>query len=268
MTGGDSIASSTGIDALLLDFMRVVSSQHRLFYSTGMDSSNASVRMDLRHTANLFHSLGLTKQSTGTQWMLIIKLYRLQCLKEINFHYNGGGDWDAEGFFNFQFDYGVMDNEVELVLVPDNFEKTLKRLEQSLAVSVKNPTAKFTCKMYIRDNRVFLAIDDVSFQVAKPSSGSMIERLLLDLQRRPSLDILSAIDFQPNDSKFSFVRLIDKYKYRWLIPLLPVYEAKVISIQNPTELDLNQLLSMLPEIAEIYRQPLAHYLGIERSIDE
>jgi hypothetical protein len=219
--------------------------------------------LNLLHTANLFESLGIHQQSAGTQWMLIIKLYRLQCLKEINFYYNGGSRMDLELFLNYHFDYQKMDNEVELVLAPQAFQLVLQRLERSLSNTQTKPPATYRCQLFTRDNRVMIALNDDKFQVARVNSGSMIERLLLKLERLPSSETLTSVEFQPNRNDFSFTRLIDKYDYKWLKTMLPVCEPAVISIQNPAELDMNQLLTMLPEIAENYRQPIARYLGIE-----
>lgn len=264
MTGGESEAGSAGINALLLDFMRVIEAQHQLFYGSALDTGNAIVRIDLRHTSRLFDSLGLRTQSVNTQWMMIIKLYRLQCLKAINnFHYNGSGEWDAEGFLNYQFDYNLMDTDIELVLLPERFNGTIKDLTNAQPSLDIKPPATYSCKLHLRDNRVYLVINDHSFQVARPNSGSMIDDLLRQLEKLPSLEPLTAVDFRPGRDDIEFDRMLDKYKCRWLLPMLPVCESKVISIQNPAELELNQLLEILPNIAENYRQPIAQYLGID-----
>jgi hypothetical protein len=265
MTGGESKVGNADLNSLLLDFMRVISAQHELFYSEPLGISNASVRMNLRHVAELYGGLGLKQQPTSVLWILIVKLYRLQCLQEANFYYNGGKDMDVERFFNYHFDYKLMDDEVELVLVPDRFKATLHELEGSRTAPYSAKPASYTCRLFRRDNRVMLALNDIPFQVAKVNSGSIIEDLLRDLERLPSSEVLSAINFKPSRSDISFPRILDKYGYRWLMPMLTVCQPKAIAIQNPIDLDVPTVLAMLPEIAEIYRQPLAAYLGVEQT---
>lgn len=264
MKGGESEVGTADLSSLLLDFMRVILAQHELFYSEPLDKGNASVRLNLRHVAELYSGLGLKRQLTTVLWILIIKLYRLKCLQEANFHYNGGKGMDVEGFFNYHFDYKLMDDEVELVLVPDKFLKTLHELGASRTPYSAKP-ASYTCRLFRRDNRVMIALNDSPFQVAKVNSGSLIEDLLLSLERLPSSEVLSAIDFKPNRTDINFPRILDKYGYRWLKPMLTVCQPKAIAMQNPIDLDVPTVLSMLPEIAEIYRQPLAAYLGIEQN---
>jgi hypothetical protein len=171
---------------------------------------------------------------------------------------------DGERFFNFHFDYKLMDDEVELVLLPDRFNSTLRELENNREAAYTVKPASYTCRLFLRDNRVMLALNDMPYQVARVNGGSIMEKLLLRLERLPSSEQLTAIEFLPNRKDINFGRILEKYGYGWLKPMLPVCEPSVISIQNPINLDVPTLLSMLPEIAENYRQPIAAYLGIEQ----
>lgn len=263
MTGGESSVGNSDIDSLVLDFMRALAAQHSLFYGGSLNESNSSLRLNLQYVSELYGGLGLKKQSTGLLWMLIMKLARMGCLREINCYYNGGKNIDIERFMNFHFDYKLMDNDVELVLAPLNFNAALQSLEAKHATPRLIKPTQYTCRLFLRDNRVMLAINDLPYQVARVNAGSAVEKLLLKLERRPSSETLTALEFEPNRKDVNFSRMLDKYDYRWLKPMLPICESKVISIQNPIDLDISTLLTMLPDIAENYRHPIAAYLGVE-----
>jgi|GEM_PF-5586461 len=261
MTRGESEVGNADVDALLLAFMKVVLAQHRLFYHDELNESNASVKLNLRYTNNIFEGLGCDKQSVNTQWMLILKLYRTGCIQEFNF-YNNQPDMDIESFLNYRFDYRTVDDEVELVLIPDVFLKIVGKLEQ-VEPTNSSSSVTYSCRLFLRDNRVMISLNEKKFQVARVNSGSVMEDLFLWFGHRPSMEPLTAMELRPNDKNFSFIRTLDKNKYRWLRVMLSVYEAKTIAIKNPSELSTSDLLAMLPEIAENYRQPIESYLGLE-----
>lgn len=261
MSGGESKVSTAGTDTLLLDFMRVILAQHELHQSNDIGVKTSNVWLHLDRTAPLFSGLGLQPQSTELQWMLIFKLYREHCT-EVSAKYRNGTPLDqAKIPYGYHIDYSELDNEVMLDIVPYKFRMLYDELNgQSTEAASAN--AQYTCRLWQDDNKLMLAIDGDSFQVARLNEDSDIAKLITKLLSLPHGRPLLANDIAPLDDQFNFNQQLSKNRYKWLKAMLSTASKKSITLQNPSELKQKDIIDLLSEINENYRKPIQEHLGI------
>ncbi|MDB5163953.1 MAG: hypothetical protein JWS12_571 [Candidatus Saccharibacteria bacterium] len=260
MTGGESKVSPADIDTLLLDFMRVLLAQHSLHESEEIGVKTNQVWLHLDQTAPLFTALGLAPQSSEMQWMLIFKLYRELCIDVSAIYRDGTLLNPAKIPMGFHIDYRELSDEVMLDITPYTFQRLFDKLIMETGHVAPAPT-EYVCKLWQRDNKLMLSINNEDFQVARPIEG-MVPQLLTQLQKMPSGQPLNAIDFAPLDDDLDFKQLLTKNHYLWLAPMLPVLNKKHIALQNPSVLNRRQIIELVSKINEHYRGKIAAHLGI------
>lgn len=261
MTGGESKVSTAGTDTLLLDFMRVILAQHELHKSEEIGAQTNNVWLHLDRTASLFTALGLAPQSTEVQWMLIFKLYREMCSDVLAVYKDGTPLDQAKIPFGFHIDYKELSEEVMLDLVPYTFQKLFDKLDAQIH-NEKQEAILYDCRLWQEDNKLMLAIDGDSFQVARLHDDSTIGTILTKLVTMPSGRPLHAIDIKPLDDTFDFNQLFSKNQYKWLRAMLTTLTKKSVTMQNPSKLSQHDMMALLSEINEKYRKPIMQHLSL------
>lgn len=261
MTGGESKVSVADTDILLLDFMRVVLFQHELHQSNEAGVKTNQVWLHLDQTAPLFTALNLVPQTPEVQWMLIFKLYRELCLEATALYRDGTPLDEAKIPMGFHIDYRTLDDEVMLDIIPYTFRKLYDKLANQ-NTNDAHASDVYVCRLWQDDNKLMLAINGDSFQVARLNEDSGIAKLLTRLLSLPSGRPLLAIEVAPNDNQFDFNQQLSKNHYKWLKAMLSTHGKKSITLQNPSELRRKDIIYLLSEINENYRKQIQEHFNI------
>jgi hypothetical protein len=258
MVKADQAGNIKSLDELLLDFMRVIRAQHQLQASDELQFSSTKIWLHLDQTAPLFVGLGLEPQSKQLQWMLILKLYREFCLDGVESMYQGMLLKESKLFMGYHINYNELDDEVMLDILPGTFKSLYERLERTKL----NKPINYLCRLWQNDNQLLLTINDQNFRVARLNDGSRMAKLIHELQHRPANVPLTAVEFQPLDTGFSFKQELTKNNYGWLEPMLSIFTPKSIALQNPADLTQYQLRLLVSRLNEKYREPILQHLAI------